>query len=84
MTMSETYSDGTTTGPTPAARRIHHGTPTRMRSTCSDCGYQSIGGTVMPWFDIREDGWVVRDDVSYLCRGCETVTEKEIEVLETR
>jgi predicted RNA-binding Zn-ribbon protein involved in translation (DUF1610 family) len=65
-------------------RGMSRGTPVRMNATCDNCGYVSRGGTVMPWIEVHDGGpeWSVRNDVSFLCRGCGETTDQEIEVTE--
>jgi len=62
----------------------HTGSPKRMSATCVECGERSVGGCVAVWFDIVDGRSVPRDDVSFLCPGCDEVTEQKIEILKRR
>jgi len=59
----------------------HTGDPKRMAATCLECGKKSVGGCVPPWLDVVDGRSVPRDDVSFLCFGCDEVTEKKIKIL---
>lgn len=65
---------------------MRRGTPVAMTATCTECGYKSRGGTVMPWIEVHDGGpeWSIRDDVSFLCRRCDEVSDFDIEVTEVR
>jgi len=59
----------------------HTGSPKRMSATCLECGERSVGGCVTVWLDVGDWRSVPRDDVSFLCSGCDEVTEQKIEIL---
>jgi hypothetical protein len=60
----------------------HTGSPKRMSATCLECGDRSVGGCVTVWFDAVDGRSVPRDDVSFLCAGCDEVTDQKIEIIE--
>lgn len=63
---------------------MNAGVPVAMTATCTECGYESCGGTVMPWINVHDGKWSVRDDVSFLCRECDEVKDFDVEVTDVR
>jgi len=58
------------------------GAPRKMRATCQECGHVSVGGRVGVWLNIHDGKSTPRKNVSYLCPGCNRVTDRKVEILE--